>query len=116
MSDTHFKNAVGQLHAHPLGHYIAVEYYAGPRQPADLQAFLAHAGRLLARWGWDKLLGQQGQMAPLTPVEIEGLLTCWRSQTQERAAILYGALLLPHDTFAYLSWRASTSVFVSSFR
>lgn len=113
---SYFKNAVGHLLAHPSGHYIAIEYYAGPRQPADLQAFLSHAGRLLAHWGWDKLLSEHGQMAPLTSVELEWLITCWRSQTQEHTPILYGALLLPHDDLARLSWRASKSIMASSFR
>jgi hypothetical protein len=104
---SYFKNAVGHLLTHPLGDFIAVEYYSGPRQPADLQAFLLHAGRLLARWGWDKLLHQQGQMAPVTPAETDWLLTFWRSQVQDRSFILHGALLLPHDAFARLSWCSS---------
>jgi hypothetical protein len=117
-SHSYFKNAVGHLLAHPLGHYIAVEYYPGPRQPADLQAFLTHAGQLLARWGWDKLIGQQGQMAPLTPAEVEWLTAYWRSHAQQRsiATVLYGALLLPHEAFAGFSWRANRSVPASPFR
>lgn len=115
-SHSYFENAVGHLLAHPLGHYIAVEYYAGPRQPADIQAFLSHAGQLLAHWGWDKLRSEQGQMAPLTAVEIKWLITCWRSQPQDHTAILYGALLLPHDTLVRLSWRANKSMMASPFR
>jgi hypothetical protein len=115
-SHSYFRNAVGHLLAHPLGHYIAVEYYSGPRQPTDIQAFLSHAGQLLARWGWDKLLSEQGQMAPLTSVEIEWLITCWRSQPQEHTAILYGALLLPHDVLARLSWRANKAIMASPFK
>jgi hypothetical protein len=115
-SHSYFRNAVGHLQAHPLGHYIAVEYYAGPRQPADIEAFLSHTGQLLARWGWDKLLSEKGQMAPLTSVELEWLITFWRSQTQEHTAILYGALLLPHDALARLSWRANKSMMASPFK
>ena len=96
-----------------MGHYIAVEYYAGPRQPADLLAFLSHAGQLLARWGWDKLISEHGQMAPLSPAEAEWLTAFWHSQKQPQAAILYGALLLPHDMFVRLSWRAKVPVAVS---
>lgn len=116
VSHSYFKNAVGHLLAHPAGHYIAVEYYPGPRQLNDLQAFLSHAGQLLARWGWDKLLDQQGQMAPLTSVEVEWLTNFWRSQAQHRSEILYGALLLPHDVFAHLSWRANEPAAISPFR
>lgn len=114
-SHTYFKNSVGCLLAHPAGHYITVEYYPGPRQLSDLQAFLAHAGQLLARWGWDKLLGQQGQMAPLTQEEMNWLTQFWRSKAQTRSDILYGALLLPHDAFAHLSWRAKAPMASSPF-
>jgi hypothetical protein len=51
MSRNHFENTVGQLVAHPLGYYITVEYYTGPRQPADLLAFISYAGQLLLRRG-----------------------------------------------------------------
>jgi hypothetical protein len=69
VSHSYFKNAVGELLAHPLGHYITVEYYTGPRQPADLIAFITQAGQMLARWGWDKLSSERGQMPPLSPIE-----------------------------------------------
>jgi hypothetical protein len=106
ISHHYFKNAVGQLLAHPLGHYITVEYYTGPRQPADLLAFISYAGQLLSRWGWDKLSSERGQMPPLSPAEEERLTTLWHSQKQPPATVLYGALLLPHDLFTRLSWRA----------
>lgn len=115
-SHSYFKNAVGHLLAHPLGHYVAVEYYAGPRQPTDLQEFLLHAGQLLARWGWDKLISERGQMPALTPVEEEWLTQFWHSPVQPHATILYGALLLPHDLFVRLSWRASGPVAISPFK
>jgi hypothetical protein len=117
-SHSYFKNAVGHLLAHPLGHYIAVEYYAGPRQPADLLAFLSHAGQLLARWGWDKLISEQGQMADLTSAEVEWLTTYWHTQPppQPHATIFYAALLLPHDMFVRLSWRARGPVAASPFK
>jgi hypothetical protein len=109
-SHSYFKNSVGQLLAHPLGHYITVEYYTGPRQPADLLAFIAHAGQMLARWGWDKLGNERGQMPPLSPEEEEWLTTFWHSQAQPPATVLYGALLLPHNLFVRLSWRAKVPV------
>jgi hypothetical protein len=114
ISHNYFKNTVGQLLAHPLGHYITVEYYDGPRQPADLLAFIAHAGQLLARWGWDKLSSERGQMPPLSPAEEERLTTLWHAQAQPPATVLYGALLLPHDLFVRLSWRANISSVINS--
>jgi hypothetical protein len=114
-SHSYFKNAVGHLLVHPLSHYIAVEYYAGPRQPADLLAFLAHAGQLLALWGWDKLISEHGQMA-LAPAEVEWLTNYWHTQPQPPATIFYGALLLPHDMFVRLSWRARVPMAASPFK
>jgi hypothetical protein len=113
ISHNYFKNTVGQLLAHPLGHYITVEYYDGPRQPADLLAFIAHAGQLLARWGWDRLSSERGQMPSLSPAEEERLTTLWHAQAQPPATVLYGALLLPHDLFVRLSWRANTPSVIS---
>jgi hypothetical protein len=115
ISHNYFKNTVGQLLAHPLGHYITVEYYDGPRQPADLLAFIAHAGQLLARWGWDRLSSERGQMPSLSPAEEERLTTLWHAQAQPPATVLYGALLLPHDLFVRLSWRANTPSTISPF-
>jgi hypothetical protein len=108
-SHSYFKNEVGHLLAHPLGDYVAADYYAGPRQPADSLRFLSHAGQLLARWGWEKLFHQRGEMAPVTPAEIAWVRACWDSPAQERTLILYGALLLPHDAFASLCWRGGKS-------
>ncbi|RZJ95501.1 MAG: hypothetical protein EOO60_00145 [Hymenobacter sp.] len=102
---TYFENSVGRLLEHPAGHYISVEYGTGPRQLSDLHAFLSHAGQLLARRGWDKLLGHQGLMTPFTPEETEWITGYWRTKAQQRTDMLYGALLLPHEVFARLSWK-----------
>ncbi|RZK29444.1 MAG: hypothetical protein EOO63_09065, partial [Hymenobacter sp.] len=99
VATTYFRNSVGHLLEHPHGHYIAVEYYAGPRLLTDLHAFLSHAGQLLAHWGWDKLLTPNQQMPALTPEEINWLTEFWRTKAHQRSDMLYGALLLPHDVF-----------------
>ena len=104
--DVCFENPVGRLLEHPAGHYIVVEYYTGPRQLSDLQAFLTQAGQLLARRGWDKLLGYQGLMSAFTPEEIEWAAMYWRTQTPQPLALLYGAQLLPHTVFSRLSWKS----------
>ncbi len=106
-SHTYFENAVGRLLAHPAGHYIAVEYHHGPRQLHELQAFLTHAGELIARWGWDKLLSPQATMPAFTSEEIAWLGAYWRTKSPQRTHLLYGALLLPHEVFAHLSWKGS---------
>jgi hypothetical protein len=106
---TYFENPVGRLLEHPAGHYIAVEYRTGPRQLSELQDFLMQAGQLLARRGWDKLLSHQGLMGAFTPEEVEWVTSYWHTNTQHQNAMLYGALLLPHEVFAHLSWKGSNS-------
>ncbi|RZJ58297.1 MAG: hypothetical protein EOO55_01155 [Hymenobacter sp.] len=108
-SHIYFENSVGRLLEHPAGQYIAVEYHDGPRQLSELQAFLTHAGLLLARRGWDKLLGQQGIMGAFTPEETEWASQHWRTKTPQPLALLYGALLLPHEVFLHLSWKGGRS-------
>jgi hypothetical protein len=106
---TYFENSVGRLLEHPAGHYISVEYRTGPRQLSELQEFLSHAGQLLARRGWDKLLSHQGLMTAFSPEEIEWITGYWRTKAQQRTDMLYGALLLPHEVFAHLSWKGGHS-------
>jgi hypothetical protein len=103
---TYFENSVGRLLEHPMGKYISVEYNEGPRKPSELQAFLTEAGQFLAARGWDKLLGDQTLMAPFTPEETEWITEHWHSKKSKRTDLLYGAMLLPHDVFAQLSWKA----------
>lgn len=103
----YFENTVGRLLVHPAGHYTAIEYCAGPRQPKELHTFLIEAGNMLARWGWDKLLATNVMMPDFTPEETEGLRTYWRTNASQHPGRLYGALLLPHAVFSYLSWKAT---------
>ena len=74
----------------------------------ELQAFLNHAGELLAQRGWDKLQHHQGSMAALTPEEITSITNYWSTQKHSRTD-LYGAMLLPHEVFAQLSWKGNGS-------
>jgi hypothetical protein len=105
---TYFENAVGRLLEHPVEQYISVEYHAGPRQLSELQAFLNHAGQLLAQRGWDNVQRHEGMMAACTPEEVAWITEYWNTQTHRRT-YLYGAMLLPHDVFAHLSWKATGS-------
>jgi hypothetical protein len=103
---TYFENPVGRLLEHPVEQYIQVEYRTGPRQLGELQAFLNHAGELLAQRGWDKLQHHEGRMAALTPEEIT-LITDYWSKQKHSPTDLYGAMLLPHEVFAQLSWKGN---------
>ena len=108
----YFENPIGRLLEHPTGLYTSIEYYQGPRQFNDLLAFLTHAGQLLARWGWDTLVGysQRAMLPELTAEEANSLATHWRMEAPHSLALLYGAQLLPHEVFARLSWMATTPV------
>ena len=103
---TYFENPVGRVLEHPTEQYIQVEYRTGPRKMGELQAFLNHAGALLAQHGWDKLQQHAGGIAALTPEEIESLTSYWSTQTHS-STDLYGAMLLPHEVFAQLSWKGN---------
>jgi hypothetical protein len=99
----YFENQVGRLLEQPAGQYVVVQYHAGPRKLTDLQAFLTHAGQLLSRQGWHKMLGDQRLMSLFTPEETQWVTEHWLSTAQRRTSMLYGAVLLPHDVFARLS-------------
>jgi hypothetical protein len=105
---TYFENAVGRLLEHPVERYITVEYHTGPRQLGELQAFLSHAGRLLAQHGWDQLRSAKGMMAAFTADELVWIIDYWSTKTH-RSTDLYSAMLLPHDVFARLSWKGTSS-------
>ena len=105
---TCFENPVGRLLEHPIERYIQVEYRTGPRQMSELRAFLNHAGKLLAQRGWDMLQHHEGKMAALTPEEIRWITDYWFTQ-KHSATDLYGAMLLPHEVFAQLSWKGNGS-------
>ncbi len=105
---TYFENPVGRLLEHPVEHYILVEYSTGPRQLTELQAFLNQAGQLLAQRGWDKLHSHQGMMGAFTQEEIAWITEYW-STKKHHPTDLYGAMLLPHEVFAHLSWKGNGS-------
>jgi hypothetical protein len=105
----YFENPVGRLLEQPIGGYLVVEYFSGPRKLNDLQAFLTQAGQLLALRGWDRLIANHGQMPAFTPEEAEWISQYWFTRTQQRTDLLHGAMLLPHDVFERLSWRSRRS-------
>lgn len=97
----YFENTVGRIWEHPDG-YALVQYHAGPRKFAHLQAFLTHTGRLLQLRGWHKILGDQRLMAPFTEEESRWIVEYWLSQDNQRGEV-QGAVLVPQDVFARLS-------------
>jgi hypothetical protein len=94
----YFENPVGRVWEHPDG-YAVVQYHAGKRKMHHLTAFLTHTGQLMARRGWNKLLGDQRLMNPFTDEEAAWIVENWLAKTGET----YGAVLLPNDVFARLS-------------
>ena len=106
---TYFENRVGRVLEHPVKRYILVEYHSGPRLAGELQAFLNHAGELLAQRGWNKLHAHTGTMAALTAEEITSLTDYWATQ-KYASTDLYSAMLLPHEVFAQLSYRGTGSI------
>ena len=105
---TYFENPVGRVLEHPVEQYFQLEYRTGPRQMGELQAFLNHAGELLAQRGWGKLAHHEGTMEALTPEETTLIVDYWSTQ-KHSPTDLYGALLLPHEVFAQLSWKGDGS-------
>ncbi len=105
---TYFENPVGRLLEHPTEQYFQVEYRTGPRRVGELQAFLNHAGELLAQRGWDKLHHDEGSMSALTPEEIALITRYWATQ-KHSSTDLYAAMLLPHEVFAQLSYKGNGS-------
>ncbi|QIX60218.1 hypothetical protein FY528_01130 [Hymenobacter lutimineralis] len=97
----YFENPVGRVLEHPDG-YAYIQYHPGPRKLHHLQAFLTHTSQLLRLRNWNKLLGDQRQMAPFTPEESEWIVDYWLSAKNQGSSV-YGAVLLPEDVFARLS-------------
>ncbi|RZK15649.1 MAG: hypothetical protein EOO56_22415 [Hymenobacter sp.] len=103
-SHLHFENTVGRVLVHPSNRYLAIEYFAGPRKPTEIQDFLHQAGYMLSHCGWDKLLNEHLAMPDFTGEEMEDIKNYWRTNVAQSPSLLYGALLLPHKLFAQLSW------------
>lgn len=97
----YFENPVGRVSEHPDG-YAYIQYHPGPRKLHHLQAFLTHTSQLLRLRNWNKLLGDQRQMAPFTAEESEWIVEYWLSASNQGRSV-YGAVLLPEDVFARLS-------------
>lgn len=97
----YFENTVGRIWEHPDG-YALVQYHAGPRKLAHLQAFLTHTGKLLQLRGWHRILGDQRLMAPFTEEESRWIVDYWLSHDNQRSEV-HGAILVPQDVFARLS-------------
>ncbi|UOG72858.1 hypothetical protein MTX78_12040 [Hymenobacter tibetensis] len=97
----YFENPVGRILEHPQG-YAVVEFHAGKRNLSELQAFLRHAGQLLQRRSWNKLLGDQRLMNLFTPEESQWIVNYWLTRSNQGSDV-YGAVILPHDVFARLS-------------
>ena len=98
----YFENAVGRLLEHPDG-YAIFQYHPGKRQLSDLQALLAHTGRLLRRNQWHRILGDQRLMAPFTDEESAWIVTYWLDPANQPPGVLFAAVVLANDVFARLA-------------
>jgi hypothetical protein len=99
----YFENTIGRLSVHSPGHHITIAYHQGPRQAAELHAFLIKAGNLLTYWGWDKLPATQATMLAFSPEEMKEVCAYWRTIMPHHPALLHGVLLLPHEVLVGLS-------------
>lgn len=94
-------NAAGQVLTHPAG-YVVFVYKPGPRTLPDLQALIQGAAQLLTAYDWHRVLGDQRQMAPLTPEQSTWLVQFWQQHTRQHRP-LYAAVVLAQDVFARLA-------------
>ena len=104
----YFQNPAGRLLEQPAGAYLIVEYAPGPRRFADLQTLLGHAKQLLARRGWNKVIGDHRNMTPFTPEEADWVTNCWLSMPRTRT--FHGAVLLPAEVLAHLDAAAAAAL------
>ncbi|WP_086597362.1 PIN domain-containing protein [Hymenobacter crusticola] len=102
MPTLYFKNAMGQLWAHPDGCAV-LRYQAAPRTLSEVHAMLLETGRLLQLKGWHKTLSDQRQLTPLTPDEQELILHYWQTRKIALGPAII-AVLLAHDVFTRLSF------------
>ncbi|KUG08067.1 hypothetical protein ASU33_07645 [Solirubrum puertoriconensis] len=86
---------------HP--HYVRLEYFAGKRQLAELQALLGHVTRALAKHGTGKLLVDQRLMTPFSPEEQVFVLEDWLPRANAEGGYRWGAVLQAHNVFARLA-------------
>jgi hypothetical protein len=98
----YFENAAGRVLEHPKG-FAVFRYHPGPRKLTDLQALLTHTGLLLNRNKWNKLLGDQRLMSPLTAEEGEWIVEYWLDTSRHSQEGIYGAVILANDVFARLA-------------
>ena len=95
----YFENPVARLFENQQGQYAVAVYKPGKRKLSDLQDFLNTLMQLLEHRGWNKLLGDQRQMAPFTPEEIDWVAREWMPHGQT----VYAAILRADNVFARLA-------------
>ncbi|GAC1595929.1 MAG: hypothetical protein NVS3B25_19920 [Hymenobacter sp.] len=98
----YFENGIGRIWEEPAG-YLRLEYRPGPREAGQFRALLTHAGQALVRRGWDKMLVDQREMAPLSPAEQAWMTAEWLPRAVRENGYRSGAVLASHDVFARLA-------------
>ncbi|MDB5234179.1 MAG: hypothetical protein JWR44_1172 [Hymenobacter sp.] len=98
----YFENSCGRVWEEPDG-YLRLEYRSGSRTVDQFRALLTHTSQALSRRKWSKILVDQRQMAPYSPVEQDWMTNEWLPSAVNEYGYRYGAVLVAHDVFARLA-------------
>lgn len=98
----YFENSAGRIWEEPEG-YIRLEYRAGLREAAQFRALLTHSAQAMSRRQWNKMLVDQREMAPFSPVEQEWMTNEWLPRAVQENGYRHGAILVAHNVFARLA-------------
>ena len=98
----YFQNSSGRVWEEPAG-YLRLEYLPGTRTADQFRALLTHTAQALVRRHWSKILVDQRQMTPYSPVEQEWMTSQWLPRAVNEYGYRHGAVLVAHDVFARLA-------------
>ena len=98
----YFENSSGRVWEEAAG-YLRLEYLPGPRTADQFRALLTHTAQALGRHHWSKILVDQRQMAPYSPVEQDWMTNEWLPRAVNEYGYRHGAVLVAHDVFARLA-------------
>lgn len=98
----YFKNSIGCIWEEPQA-YLRLDYYPGLREEAQFRSMLTHLRHAMQRRGWSRVLINQQQMSPFTPVEESWMVNEWLPQAVHENGYRYGAVVVAHDVFARLT-------------
>jgi hypothetical protein len=97
----YFENGIGRIWEEPGG-YLRLEYLSGPREAVQFRALLTHTASALSRRQWSKILVDQREMAPYSPIEQDWMTNEWLPRAVQDHGYRHGAILVAHNVFARL--------------